>query len=134
MIPRGASSSSLRDGSCPVLVAVEDDRHVLRDVEQALRERYARHYRILCLRSPQTARACLKELAAAGRQVALVVAGQWLSGMTGSELLDEARRLHPHARRGLLIAWGDWGDVATGEAIFDAIARGRIDHYLLRPS
>ncbi len=67
-------------------------------------------------------------------EVALVLAGQWLSGMTGSELLDEARRLHPHAKRGLLIAWGDWGDRATGEAIFDSIARGRIDHYVLRPS
>ena len=63
-----------------------------------------------------------------------MLAGQWLSGMTGSELLDEARHLHPHAKRGLLIAWGGWGDRATGEAIFDAIAHGRIDHYVLRPS
>ena len=54
--------------------------------------------------------------------------------MTGSELLDEVRHLHPHAKRGLLIEWGDWGDPATGEAIFDAIARGRIDYYVLRPS
>jgi thioredoxin reductase (NADPH) len=29
---------------------------------------------------------------------------------------------------------GDWGDPATGEAIFDSIASGRVDHYLLRPS
>ena len=82
----------------------------LRDVERELRDRYARHYRVMCMRSPHEARARLEELAAAGEEVALVLAGQWLSGMTGSELLDEARRLHPHARRGLLIAWGDWGD------------------------
>ena len=54
--------------------------------------------------------------------------------MTGSDLLDQARRLHPHAKRGLLIDWGDWGDRPTGEAIFAAIAHGRIDHYVLRPS
>jgi thioredoxin reductase (NADPH) len=48
--------------------------------------------------------------------------------------LDESRRLHPNARRVLLIGWGDWGDSVIGEAIFDSIASGRIDHYLLRPS
>lgn len=48
--------------------------------------------------------------------------------------MDESRRLHPNARRVLLIGWGDWGDAATGEAIFDSIASGRIDDYVLRPS
>jgi thioredoxin reductase (NADPH) len=120
--------------SGPVLVAVDEDAGALRDVERELRDRYARHYRVMCMRSSHEARACLEDLAAAGEEVALVLAGQWLSGMTGSELLDEARHLHPHAKRGLLIAWGGWGDRATGEAIFDSIAHGRIDHYLLRPS
>ncbi|MBD0281344.1 MAG: FAD-dependent oxidoreductase [Thermoleophilaceae bacterium] len=118
----------------PVLVAVDDDADALHDVERELTDRYARHYRVVCMRSSHEARACLDDLAAAGEEVALVLAGQWLSGMTGTELLDEARHLHPHARRGLLIAWGGWGDRATGEAIFDATAHGRIDHYVLRPS
>jgi thioredoxin reductase (NADPH) len=118
----------------PVLVAVEEDAGALRDVEQELRSRYARDYRVMCMRSSHEARACLEDLAAAGEEVALVLAGQWLSGTTGSELLEEARHLHPHAKRGLLIAWGGWGDRATGEAIFDSIAHGRIDHYVLRPS
>jgi thioredoxin reductase (NADPH) len=120
--------------SGPALVAVDEDVGALRDVERELRDRYARHYRIMCMRSSREARACLEDLAAAGEEVALILAGQWLSGMTGSELLDEARHLHPHAKRGLLIAWGGWGDRATGEAIFDSIAHGRIDHYVLRPS
>jgi thioredoxin reductase (NADPH) len=120
--------------SGPVLVAVDEDAGALRDVERELSDRYARHYRVVCMRSSHEARACLEDLAAAGEEVALVLAGQWLSGMTGSELLDEARHLHPHAKRGLLIAWGGWGDRATGEAIFDSIAHGRIDHYVLRPS
>ena len=63
-----------------------------------------------------------------------MLAGQSLSERTGRELLDGARRLHPHAKRGLLIAWGTLGDSATGEAIFDSMAHGRIDHYVLRPS
>ena len=99
-----------------------------------MRDRYGRHYRVECTRSPLEARAILEQLAAADDDVALVLAGQWLDGMTGSELLGEARRLHPHAKRALLIAWGEWGIPATGAAIFDAIAQGRIDHYVIRPS
>jgi thioredoxin reductase (NADPH) len=118
----------------PVLVAVDDDADALRDVSRTLDERYGRHYRVECMRSPQDARARLEDLAAAGEDVALVIAGQWLSEMTGSELLEQAGHLHPHARRALLIPWGAWGDPATGEVIFDSIANGRFDHYLLRPS
>lgn len=120
--------------SGPVLVAVDEDAGVLRDVERELHDRYARHYRVMCLPSSHEALAGLEDLAAAGEEVALVLAGQWLSGMTGSELLDEARHLHPHSKRGLLIEWGGWGDRATGEAIFDSMAHGRIDHFVLRPS
>jgi len=118
----------------PMLVAVDEDAGGLGDVERELRDRYERHYRIVCTRSSHDARARLEQLAAEGEEVALVLAGPQLDGRSGSELLDEVRHLHPHARRALLIAWGDWGDRATGEAIFDAIAHGRIDHYVIRPS
>lgn len=118
----------------PVLVAVEDDADALREIERELRDRYASHYRVFCTRSAEESLARLAEFASTGDEVALILAGRRLSGMSGSELLDEARHLHPHAKRGLLLAWGDWGDQATGEAIFDAITRGRIDHYVVRPS
>jgi thioredoxin reductase (NADPH) len=118
----------------PVLVVVDGDAGALRDVERELRDRYARHYRVMCMRSPHEALACLEDLAADNEQVALVLAGQRLSGMTGNELLEQVRRLHPHAKRGRLMAWGSLGDRATGEAIFDSIAHGWIDHYVLRPS
>lgn len=117
----------------PVLVAVEDDADALRDIERELRDRYARHYRVVCVRSADL-RPRLVGFAAAGDEVALVLVAQWLSGATTRELLDEARHLHPQAKRGLLLGWGDWGDPATGEAIFDSIAHGRIDHYVVRPS
>src|SRR5690348_9002042 len=62
-----------------------------------------------CIRSPREMLALLEALAADGEQVALVLAGQRLSDMTGSELLDQARHLHPHAKRGLLMAWDNLG-------------------------
>src|SRR5262245_42332798 len=97
-------------------------------------ERYARHYRLFCLSSPLDARVQLKELAENGDDVALVLAAQDMSGMTGTELLDEVGQLHPQAKRGLLVDWGSWRDEPAGEAIFDAIGHGRIDHYVLRPT
>src|SRR5215204_700237 len=93
----------------PVLLAVDDDPGTLGDVERELQDRYARHYRVVCLRSPIDARAQLEEFAASDVEVALVLAGECLAGMTGSQMLNEVRRLHPHAKRALLIAWGDWG-------------------------
>ena len=103
-------------------------------VERELSDRYAGSYRVVGIRSPDEALALLTELADAGEDVALVLAAQWLSETTGSELLERVRRLHPHARRGLLVSWGEWGHRRTAEAIFDSMALGRIDYYVLRPA
>jgi thioredoxin reductase (NADPH) len=118
----------------PVLVAVDDDPECLSTLERELGDRYSRDYRIICTPSPAEALSTLERLAEEGEEVCLVLAGQWLPETTGSELLGQVRRLHPHAKRGLLITWGGWGDPATGEAIFDSMAHGRIDYYVLRPS
>ena len=118
----------------PSLVAVDEDPGALADVDRELRDRYGRHYSVMSTGSPDEALARLEELAAGDEQVALVLAGHSLTGTTGSELLERVRHLHPQAKRGLLIAWGEWGDEETGEAIFDAMAHGRIDHYVIRPA
>ena len=118
----------------PVLLAVDDDRECLSALTRELGDRYSRDYRIVCTGSPEEALAKLEKLAEDGEEVALVLAAQWLPGTTGSDLLGQVRRLHPHAKRGLLITWGGWGDPATGEAIFDSMAHGRIDYYVLRPA
>ena len=120
--------------SGPLLVAVDDDPDLLRDVERELRNRYAADYRVRCVGSASEARVMLQELAAAGEEVALVLAGEELSEASGTELLAEVPSLFPHAQRVLLIGWGHLGDTDTGDAIFEAIARGRVDQYLVRPA
>ena len=120
--------------SGPVLLAVDDDADARNAVEAELRERYSRDYTIMCEPSCAAALETLERLRAEEVPVALVVAGQWLSGMTGGDLLGRVHQLHPHAKRGLLIEWGGWGDRPTGEAIHDAMAHGRIDYYVLRPA
>ena len=59
----------------PVLLVVDDDADGLGAIERELRDRYERHYRIVCVRSPDEARSVLDELAASGDDVALVLAG-----------------------------------------------------------
>jgi thioredoxin reductase (NADPH) len=118
----------------PVLLAVDEDPDKLGAVETELRERYSRDYTVLVEESCAAALETLERLRSEEVPVALVVSGQWLSGMTGAELLGRVHQLHPHAKRGLLIEWGGWGDRPTGEAIHEAMAHGRIDYYVLRPS
>jgi thioredoxin reductase (NADPH) len=120
--------------SDPVLLVVDQDSSARHQVEHELRDRYGRHYRVESLGSAEEASALLEDLAVAGEEVALLLARQPRESVTGSALLHDARRLHPHARRALLLAWGEQGDPATGDVIFDAIANGLIDHYVLRPA
>ena len=66
--------------SRPVLLAVDESENALRDIERELRDRYERHYRIVCLGSAPEAEAELERLADAGEEVALVFAGHSLGG------------------------------------------------------
>jgi thioredoxin reductase (NADPH) len=118
----------------PLMLAIDDDADSLETTERELEDRYARHYRVVCLSSPIEARSLLVECANDGSEVALVLAAERLGETTGGELLGEVRSLHPHAMRGLLIGWGDWGQQATGRAIFDGVAHGQFDYFVVRPS
>ena len=124
----------MRRVSQPVLLVVDQDVDSLRRIEHELRDRYGRHYYVTSTGSTTEARAQLEDLAVDRAEVALILAGQSLPGTSGIELLDRARHLHPHAKRGLLIPRFLWGDPATGELIHDAMAHGLLDHHVLRPS
>ncbi|PWU24372.1 MAG: pyridine nucleotide-disulfide oxidoreductase, partial [Candidatus Rokuibacteriota bacterium] len=120
--------------SLPVLVVVDEDPDVLEEVKAQLVNRYAREYRIEYLANADEALRTLTELADVDADVALVLAGQSLAGMSGGELLERVRHLHPHAKRALLVSPGAWEERSTAEAIRAAMALGRIDHYVTRPS
>jgi thioredoxin reductase (NADPH) len=121
------------EANAPALVVVDDDERALDRTAGELRRRYAADYRIVANHSPEAAFAELERMATDGEEVAVVLADQWMDGLTGAELLGRVQRLHPNARRGLLVDWGAWGDARTSEAILDAMAEGRIDYYVLKP-
>ena len=118
----------------PVVLAVVGEPEGRDAVETQLDERYARHYRVECLASPVDAVDSLKGLADDGIEVALVLAGQSSVEATDGALLDEARRLHPHAKRVLLLAPNEWGEPETTDAVRVAMALGQIDYFVLMPT
>ena len=118
----------------PVLLAVDEDRDALNDVETQLVRRYAHDYRIESFGDPDDALRTLQDLADGGEDVALVLASSSLSSTSGRHLLDHVRQLHPHTGRALLVSANVWSDQPTAEAIRDSMALGRIDYYVPRPA
>ncbi len=118
----------------PVLLAVDDDRDALDDVEAQLVQRYAHDYRIESFSDPDDAWRTLQELADGGEDVALVLASSSLSSESGRHLLEHVRQLHPHAGRALLVPAYVWTDLPAADAVRDAMALGRIDYYVARPA
>ena len=118
----------------PLLLAVDEDRDALNDVETPLVQRYGRDYRVECVADAGEALRTLTGLAQGGGDVALVLAATSFSQTTGSRLLERVRDLHPHAKRALLVPADVWTDEQTAGAIRESMALGRIDFYVPRPA
>jgi thioredoxin reductase (NADPH) len=117
-----------------VLLAVDDDPEALDKIGHELRKRYDADYRIACESSVAAATRRLEKLKAAGEEVALVLADQWMPGTTGTEFLEHVQRIYPTAKRALLVAWGEWWkDRETAEAIHRSMQLGRIDYCVIKP-
>ena len=114
----------------PVLLAVDGEAESLRKIERELRSRYGADYRVVCESSSEAAMARLRGFKEADEDVAVVLADQWMPGMSGVELLTQAQRLYPTAKRALLVAWGD---KAAQEPILQSMALGRINYYVNKP-
>jgi len=112
------------------LVVVYDDQQRLEELEQALRRRFGADYQIRPAATPAAALDTLGRLRQDGEQVALVLADQWLAGMTGVEFLCQAHELYPTAKRVLFITYGD---AVAGTAGLQAMALGQLDLYLNAP-
>ena len=112
----------------PVILLVDSDDDALRRTAEELEGRYSRDYRLLCASSPRAGIEALEELRLDDAQVALVLADQ-----ACTDLLQRVRELYPRAKRGLLIAWGEWAEEDTARAVRESMALSRIDYYVLKP-
>jgi thioredoxin reductase (NADPH) len=114
----------------PVLLTVDDDADALVKIKRELHGRYGNDYRVVCERSTEAAMTRLRGIRAAGEEVAVVLADQWMPGTTGTEFLTHAHQLYPGAKRALLF---ERGNRTIREPILQAMALGQIDYYLPKP-
>src|SRR5579885_632376 len=111
----------------PILLSVDDDSDVLRAIERDLRSQYGGDYRVIGSDSPEKALDILKQLKVRNDSVALLLADQRMPRMDGVDILQEAMRIYPDAKRALLTAYAD-----TNAAI-SAINDAGINYFFLKP-
>lgn len=111
----------------PVILAVDDDREVLRAIERDLRTRYSSRHRVLSADSGTAALDLLRRLRKRNEPVALLLFDHRMPQMSGIETFIEAMKLYPDARRVLLTAYADT------DAAIRAINDVQLSHYLLKP-
>jgi thioredoxin reductase (NADPH) len=109
---------------------VDDEPNALASMLDALTRRFAGDYRVEPHLSPQSALDAVARHKADGEEIALVIADQWMPGMTGNEFLGQVRALEPTAKRALLVSWGDH---EASPVILQACALGQLDNYLYKP-
>jgi thioredoxin reductase (NADPH) len=111
----------------PILFSIDDDPQVLQAIQQDLRQRYRREYRILATTSAQEALDSLPDLKKQGDEVALFLSDQRMPEMAGVDFLRQAKKIFPAAKRVLLTAYSD-----TDSAI-RAINEVQLDYYIAKP-
>jgi thioredoxin reductase (NADPH) len=110
------------------LVVVDDGDPENAAVVAELESRYDRDYTIDVVPYAD-AHAHLTTLAEAGTPVALLLAGH-LDG--GADLLVTAHTLHPHAKRAILLRWGQHR--AAREQLVQTLVKGQADYFLVKPT
>jgi len=121
------SAPAAAGGRKPVILAVDDEPQVLNAVALDLRRRFRGDYRIMTAASGAEALDAIRKLRQRGDLVALFLVDQRMPAMTGVEFLNEARKVHPEAKRVLLTAYADT------EAAIASINQVALDHYLMKP-
>jgi thioredoxin reductase (NADPH) len=111
----------------PIIVTVDDDAEVLQAIAHDIRREYGNRFRIIRVDSGDRALEVLRKLRLAEETVALLVVDQRMPGITGVELLEQARRLFADAKRILLTAYADT------DAAIKAINDVHLDYYLMKP-
>ncbi len=101
------------------VLVVDDEPDVLRSVHDLLRIDYEV---VTCQRASEA----LDHLKAA-TDVAVILSDQRMTGMTGVELLQQARLIRPETTRLLFTAYADI------HAVIDAINRGQVFRYITKP-
>lgn len=122
--PRRAISPALRQAVLPVLFVIDHDPTSLDVLVSGISRRFGNDFAVRGESSTEVALAALRELAAAEEPVALLLVDDAVSST-----LAPARRLHPSAKRVLLVD----RDYSSQSPAVQALMLGRADYHLVRP-
>ena len=111
----------------PVILVIDDNPDVLAAITGDLRARYGDLHEVRVARSGAAGLELLRDAAQREEPVALVLADQRMPRLVGQEVLVEAHRLVPRARRVLLTLPEDV------DACLAAITAGQADDVLVKP-
>ena len=113
----------------PVIFLVSSEPSVLATLERDLIRRFGRDTRIVAAAGASDGLARLEALASRFDPVALVIADERMPTMTGVEFLVNAHRLHPIAKRILLVE----RDYTAANPVVSAMTLGQVDYHLVKP-
>jgi len=114
----------------PIFMLVADDEPRREALHRDLSRRYETDYEVVSVDSAAAALARLAALAAAGAEVALLIADEHLAGAPAVDFLAQAHEYYRAAKRILLIDRGNWSAAHPAVA---AMAVGKIDYHLYYP-
>lgn len=111
----------------PVLLIVDDNADLLKQLQRDLERRYGEQYRVITACSGHAALTTLQQLKKKNDRVALILVDQRLPDMPAGEFLNQARALFNDARIVFLTTVGE------SEATIGAIKKFHVDDYLIKP-
>src|SRR5215470_17323782 len=112
------------------IVIVSRDRDTREILHRELSKRYGGDYQLVVCDRPAELAPWMRDLRAAGLPVALVIGGVGAQDPDGIEVLAAIRLIDPTALRVAAVRWGDW---ESERSTFDAVALGKIDHWVTGP-
>ena len=118
-----------RPDNSPIIVLVSADASVLEALESDLTQRFGSAARVIGLVGAEAGLAELRALSDAHANVALLIVDHPMAGTTGLEFLSSTHKLHPSAKRILLVE----RDYTSASPIVEAMTLGQIDYHLVKP-
>jgi len=117
-------------GAQAAILIVSHESGTREILHRELSKRYGADYQIMACQQPAELAAWMRDLRAAGLPVALIIGGVGAQDPDGIEVLAAVRAIDPAALRVAAVGWGDWQSVRS---VFDAVALGALDHWVIRP-
>ncbi len=111
----------------PIMLVVDDDPQVLSAIRRDLRLKYGEDFAVVGASSGEQALETIRELKTRGETLSIILTDQRMPGLQGADVLAQARRVYPAAKRVLLTAYADM------TAAIKAINEAHIDYYLTKP-